>query len=452
MRLISKPTTLPHDRIDKDALSVVADLQRAGHVTYLVGGCVRDLLLGTTPKDFDIATGATPKQIRKLFRNCQIIGRRFKLAHVYFGPKILEVATFRGRGSIALGNNEMDAEEVIERTNLFGTPEQDAKSRDFTVNGLFYDPIARTVIDHVNGQPDLANKQLRTIGDPFVRLQEDPVRILRAIKFCSRLGFTIEAATQRAMREYSRDITLCPPPRVTEEIFRLAESAYAAKAFSAMIQFGVMESVLPEVYAFIRAADRDVPFEKTPYYRFLSGLDRLATINGGVPRDFLLTTLFFPVGIHFSGLKGNPYREWGSVFDEWFRAVGIRMHMPTRLRSRMRAIVDLVQHMLAEPIPSRPGRTRTVLRDSVFPMALCLLRLHVQSYAEGAEAYENWATLALDHGIVASPEPSSITAEHQYKHTGTKKLDQAEEPTADRNATPPKAKKHHRRRTKQRRR
>lgn len=451
MLLISNSKSLPHDRIDKDALSVVVDLQKAGYITYLVGGCVRDLLLGRTPKDFDIATSATPKQIRKLFRNCQIIGRRFKLAHIYFGPKILEVATFRGRGSMALGNNEMDAEEVIARTNIFGTPEQDAKSRDFTVNGLFYDPVSRTVIDHVNGQPDLARGQLRTIGDPFIRLQEDPVRILRAIKFCSRLGFTIEATTQKAMREYAQDIALCPPPRVTEEIFRLAESAHAAKALSAMIQFGVLESVLPEVYAFIRSDNSDAEFEKTPYYRFLSGLDRLVTINGGIPREFLLSTLFFPVGIHTSGLKPDPNRQWGATFDEWFRSIGIRMHMPIRLRTRMRAIVDLVQHMLAEPIPYRTNRTRSALRDEVFAMALCLLRLHVQCYNEGADAYENWASLALDYGIVASPEPAQLVPARQDKDKDQFKLDKMPHPADDEGHTSPKAKRRHRSRIKRRR-
>ena len=167
----------------------------------MVGGCVRDIILGRTPKDFDVATSATPNEVRGLFRNCRIIGRRFRLAHIHFGSKIIEVATFRG-GDV----NEDDADAVAEegdrliiRANNFGTPEQDAESRDFTINGLFYDPIEQKLIDNVNGYVDVSAHMIRTIGDPDIRFQEDPVRILRGIKFAARLGFELHPDTLAAM-------------------------------------------------------------------------------------------------------------------------------------------------------------------------------------------------------------------------------------------------------------
>jgi poly(A) polymerase len=174
---------IPKEKIDADALFVLEKLRRAGHIAYLVGGGVRDLLLNKTPKDFDISTSADPDQIRRLFRNAILIGKRFRLAHIRFGEKIFEVSTFRS------GSNEADT--LILRDNDWGTPEQDALRRDFTINGLFYDPHTETVIDYVGGYPDIEKRILRTIGQPFLRFKQDPVRMLRLLKFRARFGFDI---------------------------------------------------------------------------------------------------------------------------------------------------------------------------------------------------------------------------------------------------------------------
>src|SRR4029077_12735026 len=187
---------IPHEQIDSTAQKVVRRLTRNGFSAYLVGGCVRDLLLGRKPKDFDVATSATPPEIKALFRNCRIIGRRFRLAHIFFGPKIIETSTFRANpreveiveGESAEATPELSEPELlIRRDNVFGTAEEDARRRDFTINGLFYDLDADRVIDYVEGLPDLERRTVRTIGDPDIRFREDPVRILRAIKFAARL-------------------------------------------------------------------------------------------------------------------------------------------------------------------------------------------------------------------------------------------------------------------------
>ena len=175
---------LDHALIDGDAERVVRRLTKGGFTAYLVGGCVRDLLLGLHPKDFDVATSATPNDIRATFRNCRIIGRRFRLAHVFFGKKIIETATFRANPREDEGDDDGDL--LIRRDNVFGTETEDARRRDFTINGLFYDFEREDVIDHVGGLPDLEARLVRTIGDPDVRFREDPVRMLRAIKFAAR--------------------------------------------------------------------------------------------------------------------------------------------------------------------------------------------------------------------------------------------------------------------------
>ena len=179
------------DQIDPDAAKVVQRLRDNEHLAYLVGGCVRDLLLGLKPKDFDVVTSATPNEIKRVFKNCRIIGRRFKLAHIFFGPKIIETATFRANPR-ELEDDDAGGDEsgdlLIRRDNVFGTPEEDARRRDFTINGLFYDTKTKQVIDHVNGMADLEARVVRTIGDPDIRFREDPIRILRAVKFAALLG------------------------------------------------------------------------------------------------------------------------------------------------------------------------------------------------------------------------------------------------------------------------
>src|SRR4029079_18172198 len=204
---------------------VVQKLNRAGYKSYLVGGCVRDLLVGKTPKDFDVATSATPNEIKATFRNSRIIGRRFRLAHVVFGAKIIETSTFR-----ANPRDEDDHDLLIRRDNVFGTETEDARRRDFTINASCYGVEREEVIDHVGGLADLDGKLVRTIGDPDIRFQEDPVRILRAIKFRARLDFGFEPATWRALLRWRGELSKCAPPRLLEEVHRLMRGGAGRRA------------------------------------------------------------------------------------------------------------------------------------------------------------------------------------------------------------------------------
>ena len=242
--------------IDADALKVLYRLREHGYVAYLVGGSVRDLLLGRRPKDFDIGTTAHPNEIKKLFRNCWIIGRRFRLAHVKFGPKTIEVATFRRQVADAPPDPpepeqppppETAETAFVHRDNSYGTPEEDAFRRDFTVNGLFYDIADFSVIDYVGGLEDLERRVIRSIGDPNVRFVEDPVRMLRAVVMASRLDFQLDPDVIAAIERHRELIREASPARMIEEYYKILRSGAAAKTFHALDETGLLELVSPEL-------------------------------------------------------------------------------------------------------------------------------------------------------------------------------------------------------------
>src|SRR4026208_199701 len=227
--------------IDSDALKVLYRLHESGATAYLVGGSVRDLLLNRRPKDFDIGTSAHPYQVKKLFRNCWIIGRRFRLAHVKFGQKVIEVATFRRQ--VAAGEEVVqdgvpaphpttpEGEHLIHRDNTFGTSEEDAFRRDFTINALFYDIANFSIIDYVGGLKDLEDRLIRSTGDPGVRFLEDPVRMLRAVVFAAPLDFHLDEPILDAFETHRHEIGRAAPARLVEEYFKILRSGYAERTF-----------------------------------------------------------------------------------------------------------------------------------------------------------------------------------------------------------------------------
>src|SRR6266849_899957 len=227
-------------RIPENVLKVLYRLHRSGYRAYLCGGSVRDLLMDGTPKDFDLATDAHPAEIRRLFRNSRIIGRRFRLVHIIFQDMLVEVATFRREPERA----DDAAELLITDDNTFGSPLQDARRRDFTINALFYNIADFSVIDYVGGLEDVEAKRVRVIGDPDVRFREDPVRMMRAVEFASRLGFSIEPATWDAILRHRAEILKASAPRVSEEILELLRRGWANGAFKLMVRSKLLEPLL----------------------------------------------------------------------------------------------------------------------------------------------------------------------------------------------------------------
>lgn len=271
------------EKIDKDALYVMEKLRVHGFKAYLVGGSVRDLLLDQKPKDFDISTSAEPEEIKRLFRNCILVGRRFRLAHIRFGRKILEVSTFRS------GDNETDA--LILRDNVWGSPEEDALRRDFTINGLLYDSATQEIIDYTGGYLDLQKKMLRTIGQPYLRFRQDPVRMLRLLKFQARFGFEVDSETRIALLECRSEIVKSSAARIQEELLRMLESGASASFFRLMTEHGITHLMMPFFGEYMESHEA----EET--YAYLKEIDTLFhdPIRPLPSRSVLLACLIFPL-------------------------------------------------------------------------------------------------------------------------------------------------------------
>ncbi|MDY0191334.1 MAG: polynucleotide adenylyltransferase PcnB [Desulfuromonas sp.] len=241
--------TVSRSMIDENSLKVLYRLRQHGYIAYLVGGSVRDLLLGRQPKDFDVGTNATPEQVRKLFRNCRLVGRRFRLAHIMFGRNcLIEVATFR-RKPQADEIPDDDAGGLLFAENVFGTPQQDAFRRDFTINALFYDIADFSIVDYVGGLADLRAGVIRVIGDPDERFAEDPVRMLRALEFSARLGFKLEESIPDAIGRCAEQMRAAAPARIREEILELFRHKVAGSVIQKADRYRLLEYLLPNLKA-----------------------------------------------------------------------------------------------------------------------------------------------------------------------------------------------------------
>ena len=372
--------------LDPDAVTVVNRLNEAGLESYFVGGCVRDLLLGLIPKDFDISTAARPRQIRRLFRNSRIIGRRFKLAHVHFGRKIIEVATFRrtpeGTGEPGVeppGEGEAD-DLLITRDNEFGTAEQDAVRRDFTINALLYDVRSAEVIDYVGGVADLESRVLRTIGDPLVRFAEDPVRMLRAVKFISRLGLSPAPDVAAALEASAERIELSAPPRVLEEIFKLMSCGHSGTALTQLLDYGLLQRLLPEVAGYW-SQHRD---ELTATG---AALDRIDRGQRGVSNAYLLAVLCLRPWR--AEVAERPQSDPLLVAHELFDPAALRMSIPRRDITGMRQLL-VTQLRLEGRRRSRRFRMRDFLARPSTEEALQLLHLASRAGYADPETHAEW--------------------------------------------------------------
>jgi poly(A) polymerase len=310
-RIIPRPEhNVSRAQISQNAVKVLYRLREAGYQAFLVGGGVRDLLLGREPKDFDIATDAHPDDVRRLFRNCRLIGRRFRLAHVYFGRDIVEVATFRA----ADGNDEPDQDDDqslllkdeagrILRDNRYGTIDDDVWRRDFTANALYYNIADFSIWDYAGGVDDIRAGVLRLIGEPEGRYREDPVRLLRAVRFAAKLGFRIEPATEAPLRTLAPLLEAVPPARLFEEILKLFLGGYAVPSYELLRRHGLFSYLFPAVGALLDS-------EAGGPYRALL-LEALANTDERVAADEPVTAVFL-----FSVLLWGPVRQRAARLEE----------------------------------------------------------------------------------------------------------------------------------------
>jgi poly(A) polymerase len=459
---MTEPRIIPREEhpisrrhIDPDALKVLYRLRQFDHIAYLVGGSVRDLLLGRRPKDYDIGTSAHPYQVKKLFRNCWIIGRRFRLAHVKFGLKVIEVATFRRQvapgeevvqdgvpapvlhdtadragGAAApagAGDHGIDHEHLIHRDNTFGTPEEDAFRRDFTINALFYDIATFSIIDYVGGLDDLRARLVRSIGDPDVRLREDPVRMIRAIALASRLDFEIEPGLLQAIRTHRREIVKSSQARLLEEYYKILRAGAAEVTFRGLADVGLLESISSELHH--GAAE--------PLWRSLAALDAYRRRFDGTPdalsNPILLGSLLLPLGItlharrwedrvrhgrHRAGAaRIEPVAESGAhegnppvsgpddaARQPDRRAPGPRLgDLPIARRDveRLRQIIGLQRRL--RDLSASPRAQRALTHRHVFRDALTWLDIH----GEAPDVVDHWKALLGSGRGAEQPAPGS---------------------------------------------
>jgi len=263
-------------RIERDARKVISRLKEKGFSAYIVGGAVRDLLLDKYPKDFDIATDATPKEVKKFFRNARIIGRRFRLVHVHFTNKIIEVSTFRALSEPEEGNN------------VFGTMEEDVHRRDFSINALYYDPEQEELFDFVDGLHDIRRRKLRSLIPLDVTFSEDPVRMIRAVKYSALHGLKIPFMLRRSIKKYSVELERCPPSRLTEEMLKILQSGNSEMIFKDMIKLKLLSYMLPVIDTLVRDPKRS---DREKFFESLERIDTRVNEKGEDRKGRLLAAL-----------------------------------------------------------------------------------------------------------------------------------------------------------------
>jgi len=362
------PLELAEGRIDPDAEKVVRRLVRHGYEAYLVGGCVRDLLLGRSPKDFDVATNARPDDVRQLFRNSRIIGRRFRLVHVLFGGgKVIETATFRRTPA-----EDRDADDLlIKSDNVFGEADEDAYRRDFTINALFYDLEQRAVLDWVGGMPDIENRVVRTIGDPLVRFREDLIRILRAIKFSARLDLAIAPSVYDAIVVCRDSLARAARPRLFEELLRLLREGAAHRALWLAWETGVLDVLLPELSSYLADSSED----DRAVWRLLRELDRATVRRGSAFEDTVLwtTLLLEPLREACDGSKDRILAAY-----DFLEPIVERLSVPRRVADAMRRIVAALPRL-------ESGRASRFTRTTLYSTAVEVMALSTAAREESSD-------------------------------------------------------------------
>jgi poly(A) polymerase len=382
---------ITHALISANALKVLHRLREAGYASLLVGGCVRDLMLGREPKDFDVVTDARPEQIRAVFRNARLIGRRFRLAHVHFGREIIEVATFRA--SPRAGAIDMDEATDAEsgrllRDNVFGNQEEDAVRRDFTVNALYYNFRDDSVMDYVGGARDLKQGILRVIGDPVERYREDPVRMLRVIRFAAKLGFRIEPASAAPIHEMGMLLMEVPPARMFEEVLKLFHSGYAVSTFELLRHYGLFKFLFPLTEDSLGREQEGFPITLLP--QALASTDARVTGDKPVNPAFLFAALLWEP-LRFAAreriAKGQPeYQAWQAAAEDVLRSQLRHITIPKRFSFPMREI-----WLLQTKFERRTGKQAwRLLENKRLRAAYDFLLLRAHAGEESQELAEWW--------------------------------------------------------------
>lgn len=401
--------TLAHVAISQAALEVLRQLQAAGFQAYLVGGSVRDLLLGREPKDFDVATDATPEQIKALFRRCRLIGRRFRLAHVFIGRELIEVATFRGEHNQPAQQTDRG---MLLRDNVYGTLAEDALRRDFTLNALYYNRVDGSLIDYVNGMQDLQVGMIRLIGHPEQRYREDPVRMLRAVRFAAKLDGQIEVATEAGLGTLGHLLAEVPAARLTDEVLKLFMYGCAWNTFQRLCHYGLFARLFPLTDAALQTAS--TPSVAKLIQQGLHNTDRRVDQGLPVTPAFLFAILLWePVRQHAQRRQATgiaPHPALSQAVTEVLQQQAAIVALPKRFSAMAREIWVLQPHF-ATIKGKRPAR---LVRHPRFRAAYDFMLLRV-SVGEVESAIASWWTR---YQAMHGPKPSQ--ARRRYRNTLSK--------------------------------
>lgn len=380
-------------------------LKAGGYKAFLVGGAVRDLYLGKPPKDYDVGTDARPSRLKKLFRNCRIIGRRFRIAHVFFpSGQIVEVATFR-QNSARVVRGESG---IILRDNEYGTPQQDALRRDLTINGLFYDIATFSVIDYVGGVEDLQRGVIRMINEPNESFREDPVRMLRALRHASRTGFQVEESTLEAIYANRQDIAFANPSRLLEELFKDLRGGSAHPFFRYLLETHIFDHILPDLADQLRKAGPEHPF-----WRRMRALDRRMSagesLSSAVLLSLYLQTLLLPEqGLSAGAQAANPPDVW-RVVSQAFQRLSSTFRISRQDTERVSQI--LITFRKLRQCLARRKLSPALLHKTYLSEALEFFQIDLESQGIPTDIVEEWKTIAASRqpeGEDLDPDPPPI--------------------------------------------
>ncbi|MCX7095472.1 MAG: polynucleotide adenylyltransferase PcnB [Methylobacter sp.] len=380
---------ISRSQVSENALKVLYRLQSEGFDAYLVGGCVRDLLLGREPKDFDVVTNADPDQVRKVFRNCRLIGRRFRLAHVHFGKEIIEVATFRGAGEEQNDKQLLNKEGRLLRDNVYGTIEEDVWRRDFTVNALYYNIKDFSVVDYVGGMADHKTGTLRLIGDPEMRFREDPVRMLRAVRFAVKLGFKLDPDCERSIHIDAELLASIPSARLYDETLKLFLSGYALQTFEMLRHYGLFQVLFPSTEDSLAVEESGFP--RLLLIKALENSDNRIAEGKTVTAYFLLAAfLWEPVRILAQEKMARGEIEVIAYQDAASEIIGRQIKstaLPRHISMAMREVWSMQPKFNAR-IGSKPSR---LIGHPRFRAGYDFLLLRAQTGGADPELAEWWA-------------------------------------------------------------
>ncbi|MDO4642836.1 MAG: polynucleotide adenylyltransferase PcnB [Cardiobacteriaceae bacterium] len=391
--------------IDTRALKILRQLNGAGFEAYLVGGCIRDLLLGRQPKDFDIATSARPEEVAAIFRNCRLIGRRFRLAHIHFGHDIIEVATFRAPPEREVRTDSFGS--VLE-DNHYGTLEDDVIRRDFTINALYYDSQNDEIRDYVGSLDDIERRVIRVIGEPVARYTEDPVRMLRAARFSAKLNMPLEHQTEMAISQCRDNLRAVPAARLFDEVQKLFMSGYGEACFSVLQHYGLFEVLFPDTNkAFQHPNHSYAQYAQTMVRIALSNTDERVANDKPVTIAFLLAAILWPVyQLQYRGLL-KERDNWHSAMHEAIDIVHIaaseRVSIPVRLRGMIREIWAL-QARLEQAARGNSRKMHAVLAHQRFRAAYDFLLVRQNAGENLDDLVDLWTALQQDPETTANVE------------------------------------------------